>query len=474
MKKAQAKTVFRCQNCGYSTVKWLGKCPECESWNTLVEEMETTAPSTARRRLTAFTSEVSPLAKIQSAHHQRVKTGLVEFDRMMGGGVVGGSLTLLGGPPGIGKSTLMLQAAEGLAAHGTVLYVSGEESLEQVKSRADRLGVKSEKLLLLSETNLANILEAVTRVQPLFLIVDSIQTVYKEELSSAPGSVGQVRECAAEFLHLAKGSKVSVFLLGHVTKEGDIAGPRVLEHIVDSVLYFEEEQHHAFRVLRAMKNRFGSTHESGLFEMKESGLEGVSHPSRFFLNERSLGGPGTVVVAPMEGSRPLLLEVQALVARTSFGYPRRQVTGLELSRVLLLIGVLEKRLRYALESQDVFVNVVGGIRIKETGVDLGVALAIASAFEDFPFDHETLAVGEVGLTGEVRSVSRIVSRLEEAQKLGFKRAVVPKRSLKDLPRWKGLDVLGVEHLSQAVELLKSIRRSSPDIHSKSKEVQHIP
>lgn len=458
MKQAKVKTIFRCQECGYNSAKWLGRCPDCGKWNTFAEEKEAPTPQAARSRsLTDFSSEVLPLSKVSTENFDRMATGIREFDRILGGGVVPASLVLLGGPPGIGKSTLMLQVSAALSKRkdkNTVLYISGEESLSQVKSRADRLGVKSESLYLLSETNLENMLVAVEKVKPDIVVVDSVQTTFRSDLAGAPGSVGQVRECAAEFLRLAKSKDISVFLLGHVTKEGDLAGPRVLEHIVDTVLYFETERQQVYRVLRAYKNRFGPTNEIGIFEMKSDGLAEVSNPSALFLGERSMNVPGNVIISTIEGTRPILLEVQSLVSRTNFGLPRRMVTGYDANKVLLLIAVLEKRIGLHLESQDVFVNVVGGVKIKETGADLGIACAIASGFSGFVCPQKLIILGEVGLAGEVRSINQLSERLAEAEKLGFEKAIVPKSNLKNF-HYKGkIQIAGVDSLQQAIEQIK--------------------
>jgi len=463
MKQQKIKTLFRCQQCGYTSPKWLGRCPDCGQWNTFVEEKEAQAPrgGAVRTQLTDFSSAVTPLDEVSVDAFKRRATGIAEFDRMLGGGVVPGSLVLLGGPPGIGKSTLMLQVSAALAAAmrgkeqaESVLYVSGEESLSQVKSRADRLNIKAHNLYLVSETNLENILENINKVAPGVVIIDSIQTTYRPDLAGAPGSVGQVRECTAEFLRLAKSKGITIFLLGHVTKEGDLAGPRVLEHIVDTVLYFETERQQVYRVLRAYKNRFGPTSEIGVFEMKASGLAEVANPSLLFLGERSINTPGSTVVATIEGTRPLLLEVQALVTRTNFGLPRRMVSGYDLNRVILLIAVLEKRLGLNLESQDVFVNVVGGVRIKETGVDLGIACAIASANSGFVCPPKLLILGEVGLAGEVRSIAQVTERAIEAEKLGFEKIIIPKTNLKTLTYKGKLNVTGAESVQQAIEEIR--------------------
>ncbi len=458
---------FRCQECGYSNARWLGRCPECQQWNSFVEEQEMapTKPGSRSRAMTDFSSEVVGLEDIKVGPLERSPTGVPEFDRVLGGGIVPGSMVLLGGPPGIGKSTLMLQVAEGLgkakmAERGPALkglYISGEESLQQVKDRAHRLGVKAPHLSLVSETELSKMVDAIAKVEPAFCIVDSIQTTYREDLSSAPGSVGQVRECAGELLRIAKSRGITIFILGHVTKEGDLAGPRVLEHMVDTVLYFESEREQIFRLLRSYKNRFGPTHEVGVFRMTGQGLMGIQSPSELFLSERS-SAPGSVVVASLEGTRPLMLEVQALVARTHFGFPKRMVTGLDANRALLLIAVLEKRLGLHLENEDIFVNVVGGVKVKEPAVDLGVALAIASAHRNQTLDPNTLWIGEVGLAGEIRSVGNLAMRLTEAAQLGFKRAVVPQTSLREGDqelRSLQLDIHGIRWLSDALSDIES-------------------
>ncbi|MGA2090790.1 MAG: DNA repair protein RadA [Endomicrobiales bacterium] len=455
MKKSKIKSVFRCQECGYSSAKWMGKCPDCGKWNTFVEEIQAAEPSVRHvRQLTDFSSEAVAIDDVSIAACERVSTGIGEFDRMIGGGIVPGSLVLLGGAPGIGKSTLMLQVSAALSRTARVLYISGEESLSQVKTRADRLGVRSVNLFLVSETNLENMLAAVEKTGPQYIVVDSIQTTYRADLSSAPGSVGQIRECAAEFLRLAKSKAMTVFLLGHVTKEGDIAGPRVLEHIVDTVLYFETERQQVFRILRAYKNRFGPTSEIGVFEMRSTGLCEITNPSQLFLGERSLNAPGSIVTTTMEGTRPLLLEVQSLVTRTNFGFPKRMVTGYDAGRVTILIAVLEKRIGLNLETQDVFVNVVGGLKIKETGIDLATACAIASAHSGFVCPAKCVVVGEVGLAGEVRSIAMLAERLGEAEKLGFEKAIVPQSNLRHI-NYKGkMNVLGVDSVDDAIAKIR--------------------
>lgn len=450
---SKSKTIFRCQECGLASPKWTGRCNGCNKWNTLAEEAQARPAAAGRPMLTDFSSAVSLLSEVSSASVSRFVTGNGEFDRMIGGGIVPGSLVLLGGAPGIGKSTLMLQIAAGAARERKVLYVSGEESQEQVKARADRLGIKANNLYLLSETNLETILAAVEKIKPELLVVDSIQTTYRGDLAGAPGTVGQVRECAAEFLRVAKSGRISVFLLGHVTKEGDLAGPRVLEHIVDTVLYFETERHLTYRILRAHKNRFGPTSEIGIFEMGPSGLEEVSNPSGIFMSEHKRG-PGSVLTAAVEGSRPFLLEIQALVSRSYFGIPRRMVTGVDFNRALIIMAVLEKRLSLSLGNQDIFINVTGGAKLREPAADLAMAAAIAGAFGNFTGPTEGICIGEVGLGGEIRRVSHVLERLKEAERLGMAWALVPRGNLKASFRSDALEVVEVDSLSQAVRWLK--------------------
>jgi DNA repair protein RadA/Sms len=456
MKSSKIKTVFMCQNCGYESAKWLGKCPGCSKWNTFVEEKQATgtSSSSATRQLTGFSSGTFALNDISIKSFVRVKTNIKEFDNMIGGGIVPGSLTLLGGAPGIGKSTLMLQVSSELAKSGTVLYISGEESLSQIKSRAERLKVNKDGIFLASETNLENIVDAINKLEPSFLVIDSIQTTYHPELSGAPGSVGQVRECAAELLRIAKSKHITVFLLGHVTKDGDLAGPRILEHIVDTVLYFENEKQQIYRILRAYKNRFGTTSEIGIFEMKGDGLAEVSNPSLIFIGERSNNVPGNIITACVEGTRPLLLEIQSLVSRTNFGFPRRMVSGYDLNRVIIIIAVLEKRIGLPLENQDVFINIAGGIKVKETASDLAIACAIASANANFICPPKTIVFGEVGLAGEVRAVSQIRERLQEAEKLGFQKAIIPKSNLKSLEYKGKIEIIGVDTVQTAIAHIK--------------------
>ncbi|MDR5695591.1 MAG: DNA repair protein RadA [Armatimonadota bacterium] len=442
------KVKYVCQECGYEAPKWLGRCPGCGGWNTFVEE-----PVEPRRKLpTGLSSAPVPINSVSLLPEARVSTGIGEFDRVLGGGIVPASLILLGGDPGIGKSTLLLQVASKVAGMGhTVLYVSGEESVRQTKIRADRLGIKVQNLFLLSETNLDEIRRHIEGLSPSLVVVDSIQTVYDPALPSAPGSVGQVRECAASFLHLAKAKGIAIALVGHVTKEGQIAGPRVLEHIVDTVLYFEGDRHQTYRILRTTKNRFGSTNEIGVFEMSTEGLREVQNPSAAFLSERPTEVPGSAVICALEGTRPLLVEVQALAISTPFGMPRRTASGVDYNRVILLLAVLEKRAGLQLATHDVYVNVAGGVRVSEPAADLGVAVAVASSLRDRPVDARAVVIGEVGLGGEVRAVPQIQRRLTEVVKLGFQRCLIPRGN--PYEPVAGLEVIPVASVLEALNLV---------------------
>jgi len=425
---AKTRTRFVCQQCGYVATRWSGRCPQCEQWNTLVETLEQ-RPAPGISRMPAQ-NVPQRIASISTDGFARIPVPLQEFNRTLGGGIVPGSVVLIGGDPGIGKSTLLLQLSALLAANGKpTLYASGEESVQQIKMRAHRLGIDEEQLYVLAETNLNQILEQIERLGPQVVIVDSIQAVYLDELESSAGSIGQVRECATALLRMAKSQGVPVFMVGHVTKEGAIAGPRVLEHMVDTVLYLEGERFHSYRLLRSVKNRFGSTNEVGVFEMQEQGLAEIANPSEAFLSERLASATGSVVAVTMEGTRPLLVEIQALTTPTSSGLPRRTANGIDFNRLLLLVAVLSKRVGLKLATQDVFVNVVGGLRINEPAADLGVAAAIASSLRGMPVPDDFVFVGEVGLSGELRSVGQAERRLNEAAKLGFKRCIVP-RSLR--------------------------------------------
>jgi DNA repair protein RadA/Sms len=443
---AKARIVFSCQNCGSQSPKWLGKCPDCNQWNTMVEEKfeRTVNP----RGDSGFGHEDSAsIAEISTRDEGRVLSGIGEFDRVLGGGLVPGSVTLIGGDPGIGKSTLLIQAFAALGRAGlTCLYVSGEESPRQIKMRAERLGIDAPKLFILSETALDKILEQIKKIRPQVLVIDSIQTIFSSALPSAPGGIGQVRECSGAIITLAKKTGLSTFLIGHVTKDGALAGPRVLEHMVDTVLYFEGDRGHNFRILRAVKNRFGSTNEIGVFEMKESGLQEVANPSELFLLERPLKAPGSAVICSMEGTRPILVELQALVSQSFLAVPRRTTNGVDHNRVALLVAVLEKKLGARLFNQDIFVNVAGGVQIDEPAVDLGIAAAVGSSYQEKPIDARTVIFGEVGLAGEVRGIAQAEARLKEAGKLGFERAILPKSNAAQLGHMKSPELHGVASL----------------------------
>jgi DNA repair protein RadA/Sms len=452
------RTVFACQACGFESSKWLGRCPDCGEWNSLVEERQEVAPPPGRGRpdqlaLAGPVSRPKPWDVIDSTGESRVRSGIDEFDRVLGGGLVPGSLVLIGGEPGIGKSTLLLQVAHLLGrTHGAVLYVSGEESERQVKLRGERLGIVGGGLFLMAETSLERILEEVEDLKPAALVVDSVQTVFSSRFPSAPGSISQVREVATQLLFLAKGRGVTTFLIGHVTKDGSIAGPKSLEHIVDTVLYFEGEKRQHHRIVRAVKNRFGAVSELGVFEMTGSGLKPVANPSALFLAERQEGSPGSAVVATLEGSRPVLIEVQALVSPTSFGTPRRMSLGIDPNRTSLLLAVLEKRVGLELLGDDVFVSVAGGLEVDEPAADLGVAAAIASSFRNRPLSPRTVVFGEVGLGGEVRGAGQCGLRLREAAQMGFTRCVLPARNVPDDVE-AGIHLVGVSTLEEALERL---------------------
>lgn len=450
-------TIFVCQNCGSQSRKWLGQCPDCSEWNTLIEERfrppakAVSGPSTPSRYRTS-----TPIhyGTIESQDDLRTHSGIPELDRVLGGGIVAGSLVLIGGAPGIGKSTIVLQMANELSRNGRkVLYISGEESERQIKMRGERLGVESDSLYLLAETNLQGILAEIEKFEPDMIIVDSIQTIYSDQIASAPGSVSQVRDVAAEFMTLAKQTATPVFLTGHVTKEGSIAGPKTLEHIVDTVLYFEGDRHHNHRIIRATKNRFGAANEIGVFEMTGSGLKPVTNPSELFLQERPQNATGSVVTICMEGTRPMLVEVQGLVSSTKYGSGRRMTQGFDQNRASLLIAVLEKRLGFQLAGDDIFINVAGGLEIDEPAADLGIVATIASSFRNIQVPPEIAIFGEVGLTGEVRGVLQAQTRAREAQTLGFKKLILPESNRKGLEKLLGMRVVGVKSLEQAMEEL---------------------
>jgi len=448
----QPNTTFICQSCGFQSRKWLGKCPECGEWNSLVEErVVNTKKGAGRNGFRLREPKAVAYTEIESQDDVRVSSGVTEFDRVLGGGIVPGTLVLLGGDPGIGKSTLLLQVADKLSATGViVLYVSGEESERQIKLRGERLRVDAPNLLLLPETNLENIFREIERLQPGAIIVDSIQTTFSSDIESAPGSISQIREVAAQFLMLAKTRGIPVFLIGHVTKEGSIAGPRALEHIVDTVLYFEGERHHNHRIVRATKNRFGAANEVGIFEMTSTGLAPVANPSQMFLAERPAEAAGSVVTACMEGTRPMLVEIQALVSSSKYGTGRRMTQGVDQNRVALMIAMLEKRAGMQLLGDDVFVNIAGGLEVDEPAVDLGLVTAIASSFRNQPIDAHTAVFGEVGLTGEVRGAMQAAVRAREAQALGFKRIVMPASNTTGLEKLLGLRVVGVRSVEEAL------------------------
>ena len=477
------KTIFQCQSCGYASPKWLGKCPDCGAWNSFSEERQ--SPK-ALKSPGAFggVAEAQPLSTITGGREQRNSIGIQELDRVLGGGLVNGAVVLIGGDPGIGKSTLILQALAKIAdkklsperasvqptsgttlnmpprnllpaRRSTVLYVSGEESPEQIKLRAERLSINAETIMLLPETLVENIIITAAKLNPAVMVIDSIQTIFTEDLTSAPGSVGQIRESAAKLMLFAKKSGIPVFLIGHVTKEGAIAGPRVLEHLVDTVLYFEGDRGHPYRILRTVKNRFGSTNEIGVFEMTDSGLSEINNPSELFLSERPLNVSGSTVIASMEGTRPLLVEIQALVAPTTFGMPRRTSMGVDYNRVNLLVAVLEKKAGMHLGGMDIFINIVGGLKIIEPASDLGIIAAIASSFREIPIDSKTFLFGEVGLSGEVRAVAQGETRLKEASKIGFKKAIIPKGNIERLKTDLGLTLVGVKNVEEAMEHIKA-------------------
>ena len=441
------KTKFYCQECGCESIKWLGKCPDCGKWNTFVEEAEIPATNSV---FPPSSEKPTSILDIKVTADSRFSTNMEELDRVLGGGVVAGSVILIGGDPGIGKSTLLLQACNNLSKEKTVLYVSGEESGKQIKLRAQRMGVDSKNLYVLSQTNLDLIMDDIKKANPSVVAIDSIQTVFRPSLGSSPGSVGQVRECTAQLMYMAKTTGIVVFIVGHVTKEGNLAGPRILEHIVDTVLYFEGDEHRLYRILRTTKNRFGSTNEIGVFEMRENGLMQVENPSQVFLNERNSSSQGSVVVAAQEGDRPVLVEIQALVTSTNFGVPQRRTKGVDYNRVSLLIAVLEKRVGMQISGCDVFVNVAGGINIDEPAADLGIILAIASSFKNKAIDDGMAVMGEIGLSGEIRAINYIERRVKECQKLGFKKCIVPKSNLRDLSV-KGMEIIGISMIQEAID-----------------------
>ena len=449
------KSIFFCQNCGHEEAKWLGQCPACKEWNTFVEERIdsgiTKGTTVAARAV--HEAKVVPLTEVTADDDTRSETGIKELDRVLGGGIVPGSLVLVGGDPGIGKSTLLLQGCQRMAQMKKILYISGEESQAQIKLRANRMGNFTSGLLLLCETNLGIIRSVIEKERPELVIIDSIQTMYSEDVTSAPGSVSQVRESTNVFMQLAKGLCIPIFIVGHVTKEGTVAGPRVLEHMVDTVLYFEGDRHASYRILRAVKNRFGSTNEIGVFEMRQSGLVEVENPSEYMLSGKPENASGSVVACSMEGTRPILLEIQALVCRTNFGMPRRTAAGTDYNRVNLLMAVLEKRLGMSLGNCDAYVNIAGGIKMNEPAIDLGIVMALVSSYRNRPIDEKTIVFGEVGLSGEVRAVNMPEQRVAEAKKLGFETCILPEVSLKMVKEIQGIRLVGVKTVNEAVGII---------------------
>lgn len=454
MKKTE-KSIFTCQSCGYTTPKWMGKCPDCGKWDSFAEETRSTESIQGGiGKLAASGTSPVPLNEIEPDIEHRTLTGIGEFDRVLGGGIVPGTLILIGGDPGIGKSTLMLQAFYGLAEQRhKVLYVSGEESVRQIRLRSRRLGTIAEGMWVVGEIDMTAIIDMIKNLKPDAIVVDSIQTMFNSELSSAPGSISQVRESAMKLMLTAKNTGIPIFLVGHVTKDGAIAGPKLLEHMVDTVLYFEGDRNHVFRILRTVKNRFGSTNEIGVFEMKERGLTEVDNPSAVFLSERPLSAPGSVVTASIEGTRPILVELQALASSSNLGTPRRTILGLDQNRVALLLAVMEKKLGMHLMAHDIFMNVAGGVKVYEPAVDMGIVAAIASSFLDKPLSEGDIVLGEVGLTGEVRAISHVDTRIAEIQKLGFQRCLIPRGNLKQTAKSSEVEIIGIDNLSQALEHL---------------------
>lgn len=448
---AKEKKIFFCQECGHESAKWMGQCPGCKAWNSFVEEPVVKKVSGQQVRKNLLMTEPTKLSQISSNEHDRTKTGMSELDRVLGSGIVKGSLVLIGGDPGIGKSTLLLQMCQNLSERSVkLLYISGEESMQQIKMRADRLDQFKEELLIMCETNLEVIEAVLLKEKPDVVIIDSIQTMFKEDIASAPGSVSQVRESTALLMQLAKSQGISIFIVGHVTKEGVVAGPRVLEHMVDTVLYFEGDRHASYRILRAVKNRFGSTNEIGVFEMRNTGLEQVPNPSEYMLNGRLQGAAGSVVSCAIEGTRPILVEVQALVCHTNFNMPRRTAAGTDFNRVNLLMAVLEKRIGLPLSSSDAYVNIAGGMRLNEPAMDLAIVCALISSHKNFEISGKTIIFGEVGLTGEVRAVNMVEQRVQEAAKLGFSTCIVPEVNKKSVENVKGIHVVGVSSVADVM------------------------
>jgi len=446
---SKMKIKYVCSNCGYESLRWLGKCPGCNFWNTFTEEII----ESAKKIVTPYKGNIQlkKISEISASEEERIKTGIIEFDRVLGGGLMPGSVILLGGEPGIGKSTFAMQCASNI--NGTVLYVSGEESDKQIKLRASRLKINSENIYIQTETELSPIITTINKLSPVVVIIDSIQTIHRNELENAAGSIIQIRECTLALMEIAKKSHFCVIIIGHITKEGMIAGPKILEHIVDTVIQFEGESHQAFRILRAQKNRFGNTNEIGVFEMQEGGLVEVKNPSELFLSEREQETSGSAVTSSMEGTRPILLEVQALVTPSNFGYPQRVTTGFDQRRLSILLAVLEKRGNLRFSSNNVFINIAGGIKIAEPAVDLAVCCSIASSLLNRVIDNKTVIIGEVGLGGEVRSVSHVAKRIQDAEKLGFKKILIPYNNLKSLEYSNKIEIVSIQNLLQAINSL---------------------
>lgn len=448
----KAKTIFVCNECGYESAKWMGKCPACNSWNTFFEEKLSTKVESGKREK-KIQEAPKPLNSFVGQDAQRTSTGYAELDRVLGGGLVKGSLVLVGGEPGIGKSTLILQLCDKVKGEGKVLYVSGEESAEQIKLRADRLNIKNDDILFLGETDIDIIDQNIEELNPKLVIIDSMQTMYSEDISSAPGSVSQVREITSRIMKICKSRKITTIIIGHVTKDGNIAGPRVLEHMVDTVLYIEGERYFSYRMIRGVKNRFGSTNEVGMFEMQEKGMVEITNPSSILISEREDNPSGSVVVATVEGTRPLLVELQALVTQSVFGLPRRTANGIDYNRLTLLVAVMEKKAGFMLENQDVYLNVVGGLKVNEPALDLGIILATASSFKNVSIPKGVIALGEVGLTGEVRTINMMEKRLKEAERLGFKKCIIPENNKKLLKESYKLDIIGVKNINEAMKAI---------------------
>lgn len=448
----KAKTIFVCNECGYESAKWMGKCPACNSWNTFFEEKLSTKVESGKREK-KIQEAPKPLNSFVGQDAQRTSTGYAELDRVLGGGLVKGSLVLVGGEPGIGKSTLILQLCDKVKGEGKVLYVSGEESAEQIKLRADRLNIKNDDILFLGETDIDIIDQNIEELNPKLVIIDSMQTMYSEDISSAPGSVSQVREITSRIMKICKSRKITTIIIGHVTKDGNIAGPRVLEHMVDTVLYIEGERYFSYRMIRGVKNRFGSTNEVGMFEMQEKGMVEITNPSSILISEREDNPSGSVVVATVEGTRPLLVELQALVTQSVFGLPRRTANGIDYNRLTLLVAVMEKKAGFMLGNQDVYLNVVGGLKVNEPALDLGIILATASSFKNVSIPKGVIALGEVGLTGEVRTIKMMEKRLKEAERLGFKKCIIPENNKKLLKESYKLDIIGVKNINEAMKAI---------------------